>query len=407
MDPGALGRYLRESREARELTLEDAVRSLRIRRDILESFEQGEFNIMDSTVRVRGMLRNYANYLGLEEERVLQYYETSVNKKRRRRFGRREKHVEPIAPRKITDTPPSLPKVTLTEAENNSRIVGILRNTAISLVSLAALAVIVFFLIDSLELNQSNEVVTIFPTLLSGTVTTTPTNTATITPRATIPTNTPDAVSLNIVGIQVILELQQRSWLRVLVDDIEAYSGILEPGFSATYTGNEKVLIIAANAAALEITYNGIMQDTFGARGQEVELLFTATGITVMQSDGQNGAIETPVTEQTEETTEVLPTETVPATSDSQTGQVSPTAIISGIVTPTPLFSQTENLTPTLGETIVTLSASASPVINTPTAMATSSPQATIEPTITDTATSSAILPRRETPPNPTATKTG
>ena len=105
MDPTALGRYLRESRESKELTLEDAVRALRIRRDILESFEQGEFAVMDSTVRVRGMLRNYAHYLGLDEERVLQYHEAALtNTRRRRRFGRQEKNTqtEPLAPKKIT-----------------------------------------------------------------------------------------------------------------------------------------------------------------------------------------------------------------------------------------------------------------------------------------------------------------
>ena len=58
MEPMALGRYLRESREAKELTIEDAVRTLRIRRHVLESFEMGDFRVAETPVQVRGLLRN-------------------------------------------------------------------------------------------------------------------------------------------------------------------------------------------------------------------------------------------------------------------------------------------------------------------------------------------------------------
>jgi len=56
MDALALGRYLREAREAKELTLEDAERTLRIRRRVLEAFELGDFNVIDaSPVQIRVM----------------------------------------------------------------------------------------------------------------------------------------------------------------------------------------------------------------------------------------------------------------------------------------------------------------------------------------------------------------
>src|SRR5690349_3279331 len=125
MDPAALGRYLRESRETKELTLEEAVVALRIRRNVLEAFERGEFEVGDSPVRVRGMLRNYARYLGLEEDRVLQYFEAAHDKRRKGRLFQREAHIEPIAPKRITDTPPALPAVKI---PTPSRIGGMLRN---------------------------------------------------------------------------------------------------------------------------------------------------------------------------------------------------------------------------------------------------------------------------------------
>ena len=59
MDAQALGRYLRQSRDAKELTLEEAERALHIRRRVLDSFELGDFNIPDmSVVQIRGFIRN-------------------------------------------------------------------------------------------------------------------------------------------------------------------------------------------------------------------------------------------------------------------------------------------------------------------------------------------------------------
>lgn len=61
MDALALGRYLREAREAKELTLDDAERTLRIRQRVLEAFELGDFRVMDaSPVQIRGFIGNYA-----------------------------------------------------------------------------------------------------------------------------------------------------------------------------------------------------------------------------------------------------------------------------------------------------------------------------------------------------------
>ncbi|MCA9903766.1 MAG: helix-turn-helix domain-containing protein, partial [Anaerolineae bacterium] len=68
MDSQSLGRYLRQTREERELTLEEAEEQLRIRRRILESFELGAFDLPNfSPVQIAGFIRNYARFLNLDE----------------------------------------------------------------------------------------------------------------------------------------------------------------------------------------------------------------------------------------------------------------------------------------------------------------------------------------------------
>src|SRR6185503_6553437 len=143
MDAQALGRYLRETREAKELTLEDAERALRIRQRILESFELGEFHISDaSTVQIRGFIRNYARFLGLDEDSVVAYYEDARHEAdvpRRRNGKRTTQNMAPVAARKITDTNPTLPKVTIvTDLSGRTRRSSILSTLVMLLVGLAA-----------------------------------------------------------------------------------------------------------------------------------------------------------------------------------------------------------------------------------------------------------------------------
>lgn len=414
MDPSALGRYLRESRESKEITLEDAVRALRIRRDILESFEQGDFAVMDSAVRVRGMLRNYAHFLGLEEERVLQYYESALNSKRRRRFGRREAiHAEPIAPRKLTDTQPTLPKIIPAQNQQSSRVANALKNIAMFLVSVAALAVIIFVIVDTLQLGQSEDPVALVPTIPAGEITITATNTPTITPRATVLTDTPSASTFNIEGVQVLVEINQRSWVRISADDVEQYIGFLEPGYSATYQGNNNIAITAANAAALDITYNGVEQESFGVRGQQVELIFTLSGIEITQGEGNLLPTETATSNVTATVQIETPTATEEQVNDASanvaSAQAVNTPVSSGLPTPTPLFPVTgaEPQVESIADSSTLPTESQGDTNADPTTIVnTNVPQATLEPTSADTATPSAILPLRETPSNPTATKT-
>lgn len=71
----SLGRLLRISREERNIDLDEAVRVTRIRRHNLEALENEEWSKLPSQVFVRGFLKSYAEFLGLDKEMVLNYYQ--------------------------------------------------------------------------------------------------------------------------------------------------------------------------------------------------------------------------------------------------------------------------------------------------------------------------------------------
>src|SRR5512138_1557575 len=66
-----IGQKLKIAREDKRLTLEKVFEATRIRVQYLQALEADDLSVMPSPVQARGYLRNYAEYLGLDVERVL------------------------------------------------------------------------------------------------------------------------------------------------------------------------------------------------------------------------------------------------------------------------------------------------------------------------------------------------
>lgn len=66
-----IGQKLKQAREAQRLTLDKVFESTRIRVQYLQALEADDLSVMPSPVQARGYLRNYAEYLGLNFEQLL------------------------------------------------------------------------------------------------------------------------------------------------------------------------------------------------------------------------------------------------------------------------------------------------------------------------------------------------
>lgn len=73
-DVKELGELVRGARQQKGVTLEQASAETRIRRPYLESIEDGDFKIFPGGAYATGFLRNYATYLGLNADEILQTY---------------------------------------------------------------------------------------------------------------------------------------------------------------------------------------------------------------------------------------------------------------------------------------------------------------------------------------------
>ncbi len=386
MDAQSLGRYLRESRTAREITLDDAESVLRIRRRVLEAFESGDFDVTDaSSVQVRGFIRNYAAFLGLDPDKVVEYYEAAIREggRKRLRLRRRRKTADPLAPRKITDTPPSLPAVTLTDREYTRPGGSFFNRLVIILLSLAAVAVIVFVTVQLVVIPATTpESYSVPPEVLQIPVAATLTLLPTFTP-ASLPTEVPRAQQAYTgQGVMVTIEFSQRSWVRLSADGVERYTGIALPGVTVLeYQANERIDVTAGNAGGLIIIYNGQSQGSFGRRGQQVDITFLPERMDVSSAPGFDPTPEYSPTP--EPTSESLAATLLAELTPSNTPGPSPTPTLTPTYTPTLTYTPTMTFTPSI------------------------TPTPSDTPTITPTPSPTAILPPRVTQPNLTPTKEG
>src|SRR5687767_6116313 len=94
----SLGSYLRGAREARELTLDEIAKSIKIKRALLADLEQNDVSRWP-TQRVyrHGYLRAYASAIGLEPTHVLARFDEEFGDQHPVAFhGRPRKPVKPV-----------------------------------------------------------------------------------------------------------------------------------------------------------------------------------------------------------------------------------------------------------------------------------------------------------------------
>lgn len=72
-----IGKILQDARIARDLSLEMAAQETNIRKAYLEAIEQNDFAALQGDVFVKGIMRTYGNYLGLDGAKLVEDYKAA------------------------------------------------------------------------------------------------------------------------------------------------------------------------------------------------------------------------------------------------------------------------------------------------------------------------------------------
>jgi cytoskeleton protein RodZ len=242
----ALGERFRTAREARGLTLSDVAEHIRIRSVYLAAIEDENWSAIGAPVYVRGFLRTYARFLGLDSEEIVG------------EFNRQG------ATQTAPHTPASAPRTTYLSDEPTGRNLSPL----IWLASVVAVVLVAFVFYNELTMHARRT---------AGPL---PSN----TPLAASPAASPSApTELTVARAQppvaiptgqtLELRVSAPTWLRVTVDGNVSMEGTFPAGTVRRFHGKSVTLRIG-NAGGVEVVVDGKSLGRLGAIGDVVDRSF-------------------------------------------------------------------------------------------------------------------------------------
>jgi cytoskeletal protein RodZ len=312
------------------LSLGDVERHTHIRMHYVQALETGDILHLPSPVQGRGMLSNYASFLGLNTETILLRFADGLQASLADRQAAREA-TRPSSRRQGSGRIPARPSQLKRLFSKDLFVAGFL--------IIFLLGFSIWGVVRISNLNSDKQPSPTAPPVseillstpdggLSGTPALTPGSAVPITPTVMIDTSfltatvqmdvteTPvviDPTPGNInAPVQVYVVANQRAWLRIIVDGEIAFQGRVMPGSAYSFAGNDRIELLTGDAASLQVYYNQQDLGQLGSYGQVVERIFSIEGV-------QTATPAVPYTHTPAPTTTVTPTPTPSPTGATRT----------------------------------------------------------------------------------------
>ena len=251
----ALGERFRAAREARGLTLSDVAEQIRIRSVYLAAIEEENWPAIGAPVYVRGFLRTYARFLGLDAEEAV---------------GAFNAQAAGSAPEAEATTAAATPA---TQSEPR-RLLPFIWISSVVAVLLIAYVAFNAFSPRGTETNVAQVAATSSP-LSVGSPEATLSSDSAASPRAS---DTPlasaaAAAATDDQAHSLVVQLSAPSWLRVVIDGSVRIEGTFPAGTSKTFRGKRAEVRIG-NAGGATLVVDGKPLAPLGKSGDVVERAF-------------------------------------------------------------------------------------------------------------------------------------
>ena len=312
-----LGQELQQQREMLGFSLVEVERNIHVRQHYLEALESGDLSGLPSPVQGRGMLQNYAAFLGMNVEPVLLKFADGLQAQlaEKRSARPRETNVRSIRSGGSTRLRQYFPSELILGAMLVIVLVGFVAwgliqtnafRTSQELVeTVPAIAEALLDTPDELLTAAPVQSETPTPTL-SGTETGVPVGVPE-NPTQEVPEETTEETPVPTVSdapIQLYVSVLQRAWMRVTVDGEVEFEGRVIPGSAYPFDGENQIELLTGNGAALQVFFNETDLGVLGVYGEVVNRVFTSEGLLLPTPTITTAPTFTP------ESSPVLPTQT-------------------------------------------------------------------------------------------------
>ena len=284
-----VGDILRRERERQKFSVKDIEQGTSIRAVYIEAIEDGEYDKLPGNVYAKGFVKNYANFLKLEGDKLSREFAEEI--------------APPPAPAIMTDSKSSTPSEDIKPAQNEvvknfaaeDKTADIISEPIPNLNSQPnqksyEQSEIKINSVSSVRNKKSNSGLLVAAVILIAAIAgglwyyftniegaeiaqnqnPNPQSISTVNP---VSASTPDsATPMNGVSLQA--RFNDRCWTKVIVDGRIAYEGTAEAGQTLNWQGTDKIIVTAGNAGAVAFVENGRDLGIAGADGDVVEKTF-------------------------------------------------------------------------------------------------------------------------------------
>src|SRR3990167_2491112 len=293
-----VGQILKEARDKKDIGLEEAERATRIRKNILISLEASHWDKLPSPTFVKGLLKNYGEYLGLDTSSLLAFF--------------RREYEEPKTQRSIISPKIKKPKIRFTpQVITLLAFLVIFLTAGIYLFSQYRSFTAAPFLEvteppnnikkETLDVNVVGKTYPDATLKINGqTVQLSPGGTFSIAVSLVEGINTIVVTAENRFGkistekrtivvetkkvgvidqkqgknVNITLKIgPQAANVRVELDGRKTFEGVLVSGSSKNFSANEKIKVFTSNAGSTKITFDG-GEEVLGKEGEPLEREF-------------------------------------------------------------------------------------------------------------------------------------
>jgi cytoskeleton protein RodZ len=228
-----LGERFRATRDERGLTLSEVGEQLRIRSVYLAAIEEENWKAIGAPVYIRGFLRTYARFLGLDPEEAVAEFNAATG---------------PVVPA-------STPESQLSPGQRSLA-------PLIWIAGVIAIALIGFVIYLYLSPPRTG--------ITAVQQSATPVPSAAPTGETPHPSPLPQPMLTRTLAVNIT----SGSWLRVTIDGNVSIEGTFPRGTSKIFHGKTAV-VLAGNAGGVELTVNGKPAGKLGGKGAVVEKSFS------------------------------------------------------------------------------------------------------------------------------------
>jgi|SRR5579864_6639629 len=228
-----LGERFRAAREERSLTLSEVGEQLRIRSVYLAAIEEENWKAIGAPVYIRGFLRTYARFLGLDPEEAVAEFNAATG------------------PAVSASSSPAAP------APGQRSLAPLIWIASVIAIGLIGFVIYLYLSPPRTAVTAVQQSATPVPSSVPKGV----------TPR---PSPRPQPLLTRTLAVNVT----SGSWLRITIDGSVSMEGTFPRGTSKTFHGKTAV-VLAGNAAGVEISVNGKPAGQLGGKGAVVEKRFS------------------------------------------------------------------------------------------------------------------------------------